>query len=1120
MGINRGSKSPPSTATIPKCSNMFVMLRPLLLLALASACLSAQPNRGYYRSPAPGADGVIFVSEGDLWTAPLSGGPARRLTTHAAEENTPRVSPDGKIIGFTANYEGTPEVYTMPVEGGLPQRRSYGGGQMVDWTADGKILFRTTQYSGLPTPQLALLSPDNSITRVPLYQAQEGTYGTNQSGLDQTLFFARRPPNFSLAKRYRGGLAQTLWKFKPGAEAIPLTADYPGTSAHPMWWKGRVYFVTDRDGSMNFWSMDEAGKSLRQHTKHTGFDVKTPSLRDGKIAYQLGADVHLFDTATNQDRRIDISITSDFDHLRERWIKKPMEFLTFSSLSHEGDQLTLTSRGRVFVSPVQQGRFVAATGPKSRYRQAYLIPGTKDLLVLSSQSGELEWWRVPANGVGAGERLTTDGKVLRWGAALSPDGKKAIHSDKDNNLWLLDLSTKENKLLTHTDSPRSNSTPAFRGYRWSPDSRWLLFSMAADNDFERIWIYSVESAQLTPLTTDRYNSGDAVWSEDGKWIYFLSDRSLRSTVAAPWGSRAPDPHFDRSDKIYALALKKGLRSPFEPTDELQPKPGDKKEPEKKPETAKAEPKVEIDFDGLSERLSEVPVPAGNYRSLEVAAKRLCYLSASGGETPQSSLRCLPIDNKGDKPDTVFEGASAFGVSGNGKKMMLRKGEDFYVADAAVKSLTGKTLADAKVNLADWTFSVIPQEEFREAYFDAWRLHRDYFYDRNMHGVDWKLMRDKYGEFIGRIRDRAELSDLIGQLISELNVMHNTVTGGDLRQAPDQIATARLGAELSRLSNGNWKIEHIYRHDPDRPDLASPLARPGVNAKDGDAILAINGQALASVAHPGELLRNLVNKQVLLKLETPGQPARETVVRPIGAQQDTSLRYHEWEYTRRLAVEKAAPNQIGYVHLRAMGAGDIAQWAEHYYPVFDRQGLIIDVRHNNGGNIDSWILGKLMRKAWMFWQSRVGRSSWNMQYAFRGHIVVLVDERTASDGEAFADGFRRLGLGKVIGTRTWGGEIWLTSSNRLADQGVATAAENGVYGPNARGVNEWLVEGHGVDPDIVVDNLPHATFNGKDAQLEAAIRYLEEQIRLKPILKPVVPPYPDKSLKAPASSAGQ
>jgi tricorn protease len=429
--------------------------------------------------------------------------------------------------------------------------------------------------------------------------------------------------------------------------------------------------------------------------------------------------------------------------------------------------------------------------------------------------------------------------------------------------------------------------------------------------------------------------------------------------------------------------------------------------------------------------------------------------------------------------------------------------------AALKE--AKALADSAVDLKSWTFSVIPREEFREAFVDAWRLHRDYFYDPNMHGVDWKAMREKYAPLVERVRDREELNDLISEMVGELSTLHTFVRGGDIRRAPDQIQLASLGARLERdKAAGGYVVRRIFQSDPDRPDRQSPLARPGVDVAEGDVLLAINGRSLLS-ADPGELLRTEAGKQVLLRVK-PKDAAepRDAIVKPITTEQESDLRYHEWEYTRRLAVDKASEGRIGYVHLRSMGSRDIDQWMEQYLPVFPREGLIVDVRHNTGGNIDSWILDRLMRQAWMYWQPRVGIPTWNMQEAFRGHMVVLCDQYTASDGEAFSEGFRRLGLGKLIGMRTWGGEIWLTSSNVLADHGVATAAENGVFGPD----HNWLIEGRGVEPDMVVDNLPHATFEGHDAQLEAAIQYLKDLIKEKPIEKPAPPKYPNKSFQYP------
>jgi tricorn protease len=442
------------------------------------------------------------------------------------------------------------------------------------------------------------------------------------------------------------------------------------------------------------------------------------------------------------------------------------------------------------------------------------------------------------------------------------------------------------------------------------------------------------------------------------------------------------------------------------------------------------------------------------------------------------------------------------LSDDGKKLLITKGDDLYVVAA-----TAEVKLEKSVDLKNWTFPVDPRQEWPQMFVESWRLMRDYFYDRNMHGVDWPGMRDKYLPLSARVTDRAELSDLIADMVGELSALHIFVAGGDYREGNDQIKTAGLGAVLVRdEAQGGYRVDHIYNSDPDYPDHWSPLARPTVNVAEGSVLTAINGVSALSVPDPSALLRNQADRQVLLSVKSSStNMPKDVVVVPMSLEKEADLRYDDWEYSRRQKVEEWGKGDIGYVHLRAMGANDIAAWARNYYPVFNRKGLIIDVRHNRGGNIDSWILGKLLRKAWFYWQPRVGNPIWNMQYAFRGHMVALCDEATASDGEAFSEGFKRLGLGKVIGTRTWGGEIWLSFDNWLVDKGIASAAEVGVYGPEGK----WLIEGHGVDPDIVVDNLPHATFLGEDSQLKTAVAYLQDQIRIDPVPIPPAPLCPVK-----------
>jgi tricorn protease len=1090
-----------------------------------------QTHKGYYRDPAVHGDTIVFTSEGDLWTVSVNGGSAQRLTTAPGTESQAAISPDGKTVAFLANYEGPNEVYTMPISGGLPQRRTWDGeAQPAGWAPDGRLMIATSRYSTLPGEKLVLVDSQGKREIVPLAEASEAAYGAD----GHTLFFTRWGKQWSSTKRYKGGWAENLWRFDGQGEAVPLTADYDGTSGHPMFWNGRVYFLSDRDGVMNVYSIDEQGHGVKQESHQRAFDVESASLSDGHIVYASGADLWRLDLATGHEEIIPITLVSDFDQMREHWVKKPLDYLTAVHISPDGGSAVFTARGEVFTLPAKNGRIVKVAGDSAvRFREARFLPDGKGIVALSTQSGETEFWKYPVNGVGASEQWTKDAKVLRWDGVTSPDGHWLAHFDKDQQLWIYDIKTKQEKRIAQS------MNGDYGDLSWSADSRWLAFSDDADNSFQQIKLLNVESGAIQAITSDRFNSGSPVWSADGKWMYFLSDRMLKTTIQSPWGPRQPQPHFDRTVKIYQLALTTGLRSPFLPPDELHPdadkdkdkdkkddsksadakkadekkpaeKTADKKSDEKKDDKKPAE--VKIDFTDLASRLSEVPAPAGNYGSLQAAEKRLCWLNASDDQHEHLALQCLDIANKGDEPDTVMSDVKPnYEISFDRKKLLVNKGENFYILDSDVKGSAlgdAKTLGKAEINLSRWTITTNPREEYRGLFLDAWRLERDYFYDRNMHGVDWPATRDRYLPLVDRVADRDELNDVIAQMVGELSALHTFVQGGDARKSADHVDLATLGARLRRDEKaGGYVVEHIYLHDPDLPNLAPPLARLDSLVKEGEAITSIDGVDVLSVPDEGALLRGKVNTQVLLHVKPASGDARDVLVTPISEHEDAQLRYTEWEYSRRLEVEKASKGSIGYVHLRAMGSNDMDQWARDFYPVFDRQGLIIDVRHNHGGNIDSWLLGTLLRQAWFYFQPRIGNPSWNMQYAFRGHIVVLCDHETASDGEAFAEGFRRLKLGKVIGTRTWGGEIWLSGSNVQADNGVATAAETGVYADG-----KWLIEGRGVEPDVVVDNLPHESFSGSDTQLQAALKELQDEIKADPRTVPAAPQHPDKSFR--------
>ncbi|UCG84859.1 MAG: PD40 domain-containing protein [Gemmatimonadota bacterium] len=1076
-------------------------------LAVASSVLNAQGTLGFYRYPALSGDTIVFAAEGDLWKVSAAGGVAQRLTTHHAEETNPIISPDGRMLAFTARYEGPAEVYTMPLAGGVPVRRTYEAETSVatTWTPDGQLVYGTVHYSTIPKPMLVRLNlADGTRSLVPLISATEASFDASGG----TVYFVRPAFHNNVTKRYTGGTARDVWKFQEGApEAVELTGDFDGESHSPMWWNGRVYFVSDRDGTMNIWSMDENGGDRRQHTQHSGWDVKNPALSQGRIVYQLGVDLRLYDIAGGQDREIPITLASDLDQLREKWVTDPMRYLTSAHIHPEGKSVVLTARGRVFVAPAGDGRLVRASRKDSvRFRDVVFMPDGS-LLGLSDETGELEFVRIPANGVGNDERLTDDGTILRFQGVPSPDGKWVAYDDNNSDLWVLNVATGEQRLI-------SENREGIGDFTWSPDSRWLAYTMTAANLFRQVKLYNVDNGTTAPLTGDRVNSYSVAWSPKGDFLYFLSDRNLRSLVGSPWGTRQPEPYFDKPIEIFEVALRQGVRSPFKPDDELstadEGESGRDERVEREDQSEDVEP-IQIDVDGLLLRTRQVPVPAGNYSSLYANEEALFWRARDSGPDADSHLMGLEVGNDDVEPVTVVEDVGQFELSMNGKKLLVRKGSNLHVIDARATRVNN--LADSRVDLSGWTFPIDVRDDWRQIFIDAWRLERDYFYDPNMHGVDWDATLAKYLPLVDRVTTRDELSDLIGRFVGELSALHTSVRGGDLRTGQDDVGVASLGARIFRAPDaGGYRVDYIYQSDPDYPDEMSPLADPDLGVHVGDIIEAVNGAGVLDVSDIGALLRNQQGKQVLLTVRS-GSESRDVIVVPTS--NEYNLRYSDWEYTRRQIVEREGQGKIGYVHLRAMGGGNITEWYRQFYPVFNRQGLIVDVRHNRGGNIDSFILEKLMRRAWMYWKGRVGQPTWNMQYAFRGHMVVLVDQETASDGEAFADGFRRLGLGPVIGVRTWGGEIWLSSSNRLSDGGLARAPMTGVYGPEG----EWLIEQIGVIPDVQVDNLPHATFNGSDAQLDAALEYLMQQIELDPREVPPPPAYPDRSFTYRAADSG-
>ena len=1093
---------------------------PAALLLVSTLC-PAQPSPGYLRLPSVHGDTVVFTAEGDLWRTTTAGGPAARLTSRAGDGVRGAISPDGRWLAYTAAYDGPAELYVMPLDGGIPRRLTWSGegAQVRGWTPGGEILVATSRASTLREPQLAIVSPATSAMRmVPLADARDGAVVDAS-----TLVFTRYGLFGDNFRGYRGGLTATLWRYglRGDAEARPLTRATDGNAHDPMAWRDRIVFLSDRDGLTNLWSMDADGGDLRQLTRHRDFEVRSASLSGDRVVYEQGAALHALDLASGATSDLAVSLTSDFDQMREQWIKHPLEQFTHLAVSTPGDRVALTAHGHVALAGVGKLRRVDLfQPPASRLRNAVFMPDGKNVLAVSDASGENELWLLPADGRGPGRQLTHGADVIRWQAVPSPDGRWIAHDDKNGRLWLLEVASGKDEVL---ERRQGTDHRFYEHFAWSPDSQALAVEETPDVvevQRHQIVLYRIADRSRHVLTSGRYSSSAPAFGPDGHWLWFISSREFLPLDGTPWGDRNMGPFFDRREGIYAVSLQPGQRFPFQPADELEPPKAEAAQAAASAASTASAPVARaasgaasgaarahvpaIVWDGLAQRLHQVPLPAGNYADLGVDAKRLWLLEAETSAEHKTSLKtvALGLENSAPVIEQFLPDVREFALSADRGKVAVRRWVKQGAGDVFLFNAEPKAPAEqAKfaVRVDDWQFAVEPADEWRQMFLDAWRMHRDWFYDTRLHGVDWLAVRHKYEALLSRVTDRAELEDLTRQMVAELSLMHSQVGRGERRPSDVDIRSGVLGADFERVAEGA-RIRRIWRGDPERVFSLGPLARAELGVADGDIVTAVDGRPVSGVPDIAILLRDKAGKQVLLDILDRRGLTHRVIVVPAGADEAHRLRDVDWQWERRRRVAAASDGTFGYLHLDAMGNGDLSEFAREFYAASTADGLVIDVRDNDGGSIDSILIEKLMRRSWAVWQSRDGSRESNMQGAFHGNVVVITNQGTYSDGETFAEAIKRLKLGTVVGMRTAGAGVWLDDDNRLADGGIARAAQSVQLGLDGT----RLIEGVGVVPDIEVDNLPHATFEGQDAQLDMAIQVLKDRRATAP--SPTIPPY--------------
>ncbi|MBA4007363.1 MAG: peptidase S41 [Erythrobacter sp.] len=1091
------------------------------LLAMIAGPLAAE--EGYYQHPAASGDTLVFVSEGDLWRTGRNGGSAVRLTNDEGEETEPAISPDGRMIAFTASYDSDRDIYIMPVAGGRPRRLTFEGTAVrtIGWTPEGRVIYSSAITGAGQGEVLYTLDPaGGEATAVPLWRANDAAFGADGT----TLFFTRRGL-FARARDnavlYRGGGMEQLWRWQTGsdAEGQQLLADFGAPIRMPMAASGRIFFISDKSGKDAVWSVAEDGSDVRQVSPELPFPVLQANIDGGEVFLQNGADIHVFNIAAGTLSKLAIDLVTDREQTRVRAIDDPMRWFEGARISPSGEAVAVTARGRAALAAPGDLRRIELPVPlAARARQAVQAPGGKEVFAILDQGERGDIVRMPADGTGTPVAVTKGYDAYIWSFALAPDGKTLVVWDKQARLQKVDIATGRTILLARN---ASGSDDAFFDLAFAPDSSHIAYAETAlinGGNTADIMIQNLATGARVQATSGKYNNYAPAFAHDGAWLYFISDRNFAPDPGNPWGDRNMGAAFPDRGELYALQLDPAAPFRLRADNELtraanagkgESTPAGDAAPEKKDDPkgkkgAGSAPKPVIVLDGVAARLYKLPVKPG-VESLLLASEKFLYTRRG------DDLVSIAIDKKDPREEVFAPGGIDMELSDDRQTALVLGGSRDKPALSLVpadRKLPEKP-APHIVRLGDWRLTIDPRAEWRQMFIDAWRLRRDFLYDPGLRGVDWNAVRAAREPFLERIGTRAELDTVLGEMSAQVGVLHSQINGGDQRGDRENPAMAFLGAKVSPVAEG-LRIDSILRAEADLVDRLPPLRRPGVDVKEGDVIRLVDGRAVASLADLQTALATKAGQQVRLDL-TRDTRKLSAIVEPMTQDGHRQAQYADFVQGKRAEAERLSGGKIGYLHLRAMGPDDLASFARDFFPQLDKQGLIIDVRGNNGGNIDSFIVAALMRRAWAFWAKPDGTGipTTNMQNAYRGHVAVLVDERTYSDGETFAAAVKSLGIAPLIGTRTAGAGVWLSDRSPLADRGVARIAENAQFAIDGR----WIVEGLGVAPDVEVENLPHAAFKGTDAQLAAAVGLLADKITREPV--PALKPRPLGPLGTPA-----
>ena len=1046
------------------------------LLLTAGMVLTARAEEGrLLRFPTTNGTDVVFSYAGDLYRAPLAGGRAERLTSHIGYEMFARFSPDGKTIAFTAQYDGNTEVYTIPLEGGAPVRITYTGTNSRDdlgdrmgpnnivmcWSPDGKNIIYRNRVSDSFDGKLWSVPAEGGLGEcLPL---PEGGF-CSWSPDGKKLAYNRVFREFRTWKYYRGGQADEIWIYD--GKSVKAVTDNDAQDIMPMWIGDEIFFISDRDHWMNIFVYNTKTGTTEKVTKFDEYDVKFPSSNGKWIVFENGGYLYSLDPKSREYKKIDIELNAEGIYARpeKRHVSSDISAI---SISEKGDRMAVTARGEVFNVPVKAGvtKNITRT-PGANERDAEFSPDGQYIAFISDRTGETEIYLQEAEALEP-VQLTkgTDTYIRR--IVWSPDSKTLLYTDRKNQLVSISIPDGAKKVLL--TCPESE----FGAIKFSSDSQWITYTKPESNQMSVVYVYNLKSGKEIAVTEKWYDSGSPVFSQDGKYLIFSAARDFSPTYSqVEW-----DYAYTNMNSMYLTLLAKDTPSPLLPSDGAVKEEGEKDK--------EAVTSVKVDEDGIFDRIIKLPGTAGG-RPVYSDGKTVLY-SGRGGT---SSLDLSTGESK-----NIAEGNLIIA----GKKTIVSSRGKYFVVDTP----RGKVSTEGNgVDLSDMVADIDYEQEWAQIFDEAWRAFRDGFYLENMHGIDWKAMKEKYSVLVPYAKTRLDLNYIIGEMIGELTCGHAYVTPGEYPQ-PERTQMGLLGASLSQEKNGLFRIGHIYQGASYSPALRSPLTEPGLDVKEGDYIIAVDGIPVRSVKNIYSLL--IGKAGVLTELTVNSKPSesgsRKIVIKPIA--DEYPLIHYEWVQHNIEYVDKASNGKIGYIYIPDMSAEGLNEFARYYYPQLDKEALIIDDRANGGGNVSPMIIERLLREPYRLTMYRTSSQVGTIpEGTFVGPKVCLINQYSASDGDLFPWSFRATGLGELIGTRTWGGIIGISGSLPYMD---GTDIRVPFFTNYDVKTGEWIIENHGVDPDIEIDNDPIKQQAGIDQQLDKAVEVLLGKLKDRKPLPPVPAP---------------